>query len=61
MKKILLAIPELRMFLFKHESTDRKGIFEGHICATQLKKRVEREREREEYHYKKKIMKRLKI
>ena len=50
------------MFLFKHESTDRKGIFEGHICATQLKKRErEREREREEYHYKKKIMKRLKI
>ena len=53
------------MFLFKHESTDRKGIFEGHICATQLRKRVERERERErereEYHYKKKIMKRLKI
>ena len=42
-KKILLAIPELRMFLFKHESTDRKGIFEGHICATQLR---ERERER---------------
>ena len=62
--EILFTIPEFRMFIFKQESRNRKGIFEGHIQLSALEEERLRERERERAErisLKKKIMKRLKI